>query len=41
MPLEKSLAILRDEAERGRLDKDLVDVFIRREVYKKSVSVEM
>jgi len=33
MPLEQSLKILQDEAGRGKLDPDLVEVFIRRKVY--------
>lgn len=35
VPLEKSLAILRDEAQRGRLDADIVELFINRKVYTK------
>ena len=35
MPVEKSLAILQDEVKRGRLDKDLVDIFIQKKVYER------
>jgi HD-GYP domain-containing protein (c-di-GMP phosphodiesterase class II) len=34
VPLEKSLDILRKEAAEGRLDGNLVDLFIRRELYR-------
>ncbi len=33
VPLEKTLEILRSEAERKRLDNDLVDIFIREKVF--------
>jgi HD-GYP domain-containing protein (c-di-GMP phosphodiesterase class II) len=33
VPLEQSLKILQDEAGRGRLDADLIDLFIRRKLY--------
>ncbi|RIK74733.1 hypothetical protein DCC62_14705 [candidate division KSB1 bacterium] len=33
VPLEKSLQILQEEAERGKLDKNLVELFIRRKLY--------
>jgi HD-GYP domain-containing protein (c-di-GMP phosphodiesterase class II) len=35
MPVEKALEILRLEAERGMLDKDVVDLFVTSGVYKK------
>jgi HD-GYP domain-containing protein (c-di-GMP phosphodiesterase class II) len=35
IPLEKSLSILREEAERGKLDKDIVEMFIRRKLYQR------
>lgn len=34
VPLEKSLQILRKEAAQGKLDGDLVELFIRRELYR-------
>ncbi len=40
VPLEKSLAILREEAERGRLDKDIVELFIRKKLYAKKARLE-
>ncbi len=33
MPLEQTLKILQDEAARGKLDPDLVELFIRRKLY--------
>ena len=33
LPLEISLKILREEADKGRLDKDLVDLFISEKIY--------
>lgn len=33
MPLEKSLAILQEEAKRGKLDANLIELFIRRKLY--------
>jgi len=35
VPLERVLKILQEEAESGKLDKDLVDVFIRHRIYEK------
>jgi HD-GYP domain-containing protein (c-di-GMP phosphodiesterase class II) len=35
IPLEKALDILREEAERNKLDKDLLDIFLRYKIYKK------
>jgi HD-GYP domain-containing protein (c-di-GMP phosphodiesterase class II) len=35
LPLEKVLSILKEEAERGILDGDLVNVFIERKIYEK------
>ncbi len=40
LPLEKSLAILREEAERGRLDRDIVELFIRKKLYEKKARFE-
>lgn len=40
MSIEKSLAILQEEADRGRLDKDLVELFIRKKLYEKKSSKE-
>lgn len=40
LPLEKSLAILKDEAERGRLDRDIVDLFISRKLYTKTSKLD-
>jgi len=40
VPLEKTLQILRQEAERGKLDKDIVDLFIRKGLYKKPRRLE-
>ncbi|MBN1969049.1 MAG: GAF domain-containing protein [Candidatus Delongbacteria bacterium] len=34
-PIDITLRILNEEADKGRLDKDLVDIFIREEVYEK------
>lgn len=34
MPVERAFAILREEANRGQLDSDLVELFINREVHK-------
>ncbi|HXT35233.1 MAG TPA: HD domain-containing phosphohydrolase, partial [Chloroflexota bacterium] len=36
VPLPRALAILRDEAARGGIDPDLLELFIAREVYKAS-----
>ena len=33
LPLERTLGILQDEASKGKLDKDLVDLFIRRKLH--------
>ncbi len=35
VPLEKVISILNEEAERGKLDPDLVDVFISNKIYEK------
>jgi len=35
LPLNITLKILREEAENGRLDRDLVDLFVSRETYKR------
>ena len=40
IPLEKTLQILQSEAERGKLDKDIVDMFIRRKLYKSRPSFD-
>ncbi|MGH7491161.1 MAG: HD-GYP domain-containing protein [bacterium] len=33
MPIEQILEILKKEAQRGKLDKDLIDLFVRRKLY--------
>jgi HD-GYP domain-containing protein (c-di-GMP phosphodiesterase class II) len=40
MSIERSLAILQDEAQRGRLDSDLVDIFIEKKLYEKKSKSE-
>ena len=35
IPLQKALDILQEEAERNKLDKDLLDIFLRYQIYKK------
>jgi len=40
VPLEQSLKILQDEASRGKLDPDLVDLFVRRKLYEGSRKTE-
>ncbi len=35
IPLEKTLDILREEAQRGKLDTDIVEMFIRRKLYQR------
>jgi len=33
MPQEKVFAIIKEEAEKGKLDKELVDIFINKKIY--------
>jgi HD-GYP domain-containing protein (c-di-GMP phosphodiesterase class II) len=33
MPLERTIKILQEEAERGKLDTDLVELFVRRKLF--------
>ncbi len=40
VPLEKSLQILQEEAQRGKLDKNLVELFIRRKLYQSQRKVD-
>ena len=40
VPIEQSLKILQEEAERGKLDADIVALFIRKNLYKKQRSFE-
>jgi HD-GYP domain-containing protein (c-di-GMP phosphodiesterase class II) len=35
IPLQKALDILKEEAERNKLDKDLLDIFLRYQIHKK------
>jgi len=35
VPLDKTLAILREEADKGKIDKDLVDLFVRRRLWER------
>lgn len=41
VPVERALAILRDEVERGDLDGDVVTLFLEREIWKLTQSVEI
>ncbi len=40
VPIEKSLAILRDEADRGRLDSVIVELFIEKRLYERRSETE-
>lgn len=40
MPIEQILEILQKEAQRGKLDKDLIDLFVRRKLYLSARQVE-
>ncbi len=40
MPLEKTIAILQEEAKRGKLDANLIELFVRRKLYEGDRKVE-
>jgi hypothetical protein len=40
MPLERALGILREEAARGLLDSELVELFIAQGIYKATIEAE-